>query len=132
MRLSILELFASVADRILAWSAGFTVNLIQQRLRLQTAQLQREQLEEADRLEKDGYSELASQLRQEALDMGTRPGTGSHSMIDELLGNSQPRLESTANNDRLPSVEDHHPPIRKRGRPPRRHTAQQLPSDPAE
>lgn len=132
MRLSILELFASVADRVLAWSAGFTVNLIQQRLRLQTAQLQREQLEEADRLEKAGYSELASQLRQEALDMGTRPGAGSHSMIDELIGHNQPRLESPAGNSTLPSVEGNHSPLRKRGRPARQHSAQQLPSDSAE
>ena len=49
MRLSILALFQSVADRALAWSASFTVNLIQQRLRLQTAELQREQLAEAAR-----------------------------------------------------------------------------------
>ena len=126
MRISILNLFTSVADRVLAWCAGFTVNLIQQRLRLQTAQLQKEQLAEADRLEKDGYSDLADQLRQEALIMGARPGAGSHSMIDELLANNHPSLPESTSMTLSPN-EETHPPKRKRGRPPKDHTNKQSP-----
>jgi hypothetical protein len=126
MRLSILTLFSPVAERVLAWAAGFTVNLIQQRLRLETAQLQREQLAEAERLDKEGYPEVAQQLREEALDMGTRPGAGAHSLIDELIGEIQPRLRSSTN-DELPSPEPTQTGKRRRGRPPKRQPDQSLP-----
>ena len=118
MRFSILTLFSPVAERVLAWAAGFTVNLIQQRLRLETAHLQREQLAEAEQLDRDGYCEVAQQLREEALDMGARPGAGAHPLIDELLRVSQSDIRSD-NSDRLPPPDAAQPPKRRRGRPPK-------------
>jgi hypothetical protein len=126
MRLSILTLFHSVADRALAWSASFTVNLIQQRLRLQTAELQREQLAEAARLDEDGYPEVAQQLRDEALAMGTQPGAGAHPLVAELIGEAPSRPPSRTNEE-LPLPDSMPTGKRRRGRPPKRHTDQSLP-----
>ena len=79
----------------------------------------REQLAEAERLDKEGYCEVAQQLREEALDMGARPGAGAHPLIDELLCVSQSGTESKSSH-RLPPPDPAPTPKRRRGRPPKR------------
>jgi hypothetical protein len=71
---------------------------------------------------------VAQQLRQEALDMGTRPGAGAHSLIDELMCEKQPRIPS-GTNDGLPSPGKALAGKRRRGRPPKRQPDQSLSPD---